>query len=609
MGEYEKEEEDIIMEDVQPYEYKWNMMVNEKPNIYPNFTFPGEGLTSEMFYDYRKQMNFFPEGIVSDITEYIRETLYNELYKHYVFESIVEQVYANLLSNYQNQNIPFPTREKIRKQLRDSTMIFNGGILPCYIEGDEYFLLGARIVTPIGFENIFEIKLPTMWRSIVTPDQKFKSPSGWNNQLDAGAIFLFKIFDIDKITISYKILDADFTALQSFNLNPTDPYKIKLHHSHEDPRIYKGADNKYYMSSVRSYPNKNCDIDGIGEIPNVCGYMDETEIQIIKDTSPLKLHKLHLDYENSKKICLNVIREAFGKMKGNMRIIKNISHVEVNGRDYFVDFYPDYTVFEKNGEENCVTINMDKTFADAHIKELIKNHVISTLPRGKSEMITKKLLSFAGTTPSVKVNIDRFKELTKYPGDKQIYAGVAHVRSSISELLGQNTDDTIQLIAALEQNRETHNYAIFLKKIINIFGIYEANGLKVYLHPDLYLMCVYYFDSEFQIIGLSDIFIPVHYDKKTIMTSRFLLAFPVGLMFSEVGEIYITYGEGDIKLKLLRTNMSILGYHNNDSNLQYNIDIKILDCLSTDDNQTNSTIDDMKYEQYDNPFCLTRYNS
>jgi len=504
------------------------------------------------------------EGVVADITEHIRKVLFSEKYYTERMEYYVDEILKNKKLSANNRN-----SHNVREFLRKTCFIFNGGIVNV---SDGLFLIASRIILPQHFLTMFESNIPTMWKSIDVFSRTYGG--GWDNKIDAAGVFLFKIYDLDNDLITLRLLDAKIIDLG-------------LGISYEDPRLYRKSDQNIYLSTNNTYFHKNCPY----KEDHDCSFMSETLITISPEL------KIEIDITKQTTLCENVISEMI--LHGNY-IIKNWSHVAIDGKNYFVDFYPRYKIYLQQDDLDCnfSEININDNFGMLNIGKMIDIFkIITNTAEENAPIKTSKLFSFAGTTPSVKLDIDL--------DGKEAYAAVAHIRSNVGHFLEMEDDLFDFFIDSLSENEYMNNYVKFLLQTRKLFKLYSSGYKKAYLHPDIYMMCVYYFNSDFEIVGFSDVFIPITYYYNDLhveyYNTRFLLAFPTGLM--SIGEkIYITYGEGDTKLRLMVVDIKKLNFHRNDENLINKMNFRLFNCV-TRDFYEERTIKEMIQDQFFNYNC------
>jgi hypothetical protein len=174
------------------------------------------------------------------------------------------------------------------------------------------------------------------------------------------------------------------------------------------------------------------------------------------------------------------------------------------------------------------------------------------------------LLNFNGTTPSVRVPNEM---MARYFPDVNgpLFCGVAHLRMAIYDIVYGTIHETVQrYLRSKGENTLYSDMANFLKET---FDRKESGNLYETRNPEAYVMMLYFFRGDVDehgnrgnIVYTSDIFYPIPVAQGGNLVSRFVLTFPVGLMFNKT-EIVISYGEGDVKFFMLLSNLETLGLH------------------------------------------------
>lgn len=406
--------------------------------------------------------------------------------------------------------------------------VFNGGIIN--VE-KEYYIISARCIISKYSDFLLHSEIATMWgigfkRIIPTADS---SAADWNNKFDSTMICLVRIsnFNQPPVFLSSDILDTPDRG--------------------EDPRLYRRADGNIYLGVVTS--KRPCDL---GIETEQCFYTSEYPVTIsYTKENMIDKYEIKISREQRRKVCLSYLQE------NKMIYTKNISNWVYNNRDYVTDFKPDYSVFLQPNPEVCHKLQTGKNPFYKFIKSCY-NIKLNNYENGNLRTI--QLIDFAGTTPSIEIT-PGIK--SKYFGqiENKIYCGVAHVRIKIKEFV-EDKNLYKSIISFLSQRKGTLN-----KNLVSMlkYNYERYTNSNINLHPDAYLMMLYFFNPEpdrKQNIGtithVSHIFYPIPVAVGSGLPSGFMLAFPTGLMM-ENENIIISYGEGDVKERILVTNLDKIG--------------------------------------------------
>lgn len=461
-------------------------------------------------------------------------------------------------------------------KLKKTLFIFNNGHLHYK---DDLYLMSARVIIPADSAHMISAEIPAMWRPIKRG--RFSYGGNWNNAYDYAVVFLIRL----RKCYFHKphVLAVNYIEMMQPGTLP----------GREDPRIYRKASGEIFVYTIGM--TSPCDVTKHPDKVKQCAYISEW---------PLYVEELvEVVGEVEEKFILNVgdldtriipCRNVLENLDDDgVWYMKNWSPWSRDGRDFYSDFYPQYTIYEQNAADgNCSKIKNNPLPLSSLNK--LKEYFTFQFNFGDS----KKLFSFTSTTPSIRIN-DSLRD-AYFPNTKNVYAGVAHIRSSTGTIV---RDDEMYNAIILAMDREKEMYKSF-SDLLKIIKQYFDDD-KIYLHSDFYMMCVYFFNPDTEdghkgtFLGISDVFLPMGYQHINVKgsDSRFALSFPVGFSMLDNDDFMISYGEGDVKARLMVTRFEEIGYHNMDDNLPLSIKFKILRLESQNFKQTKS-IERLIEEQY-----------
>ena len=440
-----------------------------------------------------------PESLIIEYTEYVRPFL----------DILVKRAFPELTkSNY---------------------FIFNGGIINCF--GD-YYLLTARVIVPTCNEFMNHAEIPTMWGAV----NGVRKCYGWHNILDQGMVLLLQIksFKEPPVVINSRLM----TTM----------------HSNEDPRLYRKANGGIYMCTTTSY--RPCNL-----LPDkrACSYMTEYELTL-SDRTTFNDNVFDIIFsENKTVVCRNIVES----IDRNDIFVKNLSHWTLDGIDYYTDYstaYAPYTIYAQNGETcNTVKVSNEETC----FKTISKCFQLTyNVMKPDATFVKLNLLNFNGTTPSIRVPqsmIDAYFPNVNFP----LFCGVAHIRMQTHPIVANGLFNATQEILIRGGTNTLYS------DVANFLAQSHERKINDELYelpfPETYLMMLYFFRGTpdengniGRILYTSDIFYPMAVSPQGTVVTKYNLVFPVGLMFAG-REIAISYGEGDIKLFVMLSNLETLG--------------------------------------------------
>lgn len=411
--------------------------------------------------------------------------------------------------------------------------IFNNSIIR--IGNTEFFLMSCRLFLPYIWRNMKTADLPTMWGPIYIPKMDDHAPTGWDGKFPHSAVFLCKLIDSSQLKfdmIATKLLTSDMIQYPGSTLK-----------AEEDIRLYEKSDGKYYL--YYSGGHMPCDI---GESSTYCMYLAEIGITLNQQQvgSKINIQDFEFDLSNHKIICENAVQELAAKNEPKF-FIKNWSPWVYKGVDYLTDWIPDYIIYQRDVQSRACQLKNIQPNMLSLFKELKKYYTI-TLSSGES----LKLFQYATTTPSIPIP-DNFTKTYLKSNCKNLYVGVAHIRSQMGSLLHQDPETfkmRASILSKIRKAIKTETFYDSYTKFLNMHVDLRSHD-KLYAHPDFYLMMLYFFNPlTGSIKYTSTAFLPVSYHNDNI-NMRLPLVFPCGL-FATSNTLYISYGEGDVKCRLMR---------------------------------------------------------
>jgi hypothetical protein len=444
-------------------------------------------------------------------------------------------------------------RDLVDKEYRHAALIFNNSILR--LQGD-YYLIAARVHVPESYKLIKHAELPIMWGSIGNIHDNWTYASG-------------------PVKLGYTIValvktDTNFTHLEY--VDHANIFAEGNTHAAEDPRLYIKADGTVCVYTIGK--DKPCKF-GKSEW-KMCSYLSEYGILIEKGKILIS---------NARKIpCLiGAVDYAsqYDKKPDGSWDLKNLSPWVYNGVNYWTDFYPSNTIYQETGDQICKR-PMEPQMKLTEIAKM-KEYMTFNLNLLRD---TVKFYAFSGTTPSIPITPEIAKQFG-FSGD--VYAGVAHIRMGMLPLfrdmgLGATSNEIFDCIKSeMESEYEFFgSYIEFLEK----FKTYTDADEMYWVLGDVYAMCVYFFDPSVSknktlgdIIATTNVFMPMALNIDGSLCTRTPVVFPTGLMF-EGSNIIISYGEGDIKTKLMKCDISRLGFAEYNNAYCSNLKFKVLELPS-----------------------------
>lgn len=458
-----------------------------------------------------------------------------------------------------DQNIYDELEGENIQRMKNACIIFNSGCIN-YPEGSDKYVITARCLFMEDFRIMSETNIPPMWETL-SSSKGDDYISGWGSLNDYTTVLYAEIPSFENVN------NRDLTKILSWDHIQT---KTRETMSFEDPRVIKKSDGNIYISvtstsarcffNVTKWRTSKCTL--MFEYPLLFHQQNKNIIKVGKPKKIPCLYNLRNDLEY----------EEWGGIN-----VKNWSHWVHHFRDHYTDFFGDYTVYGVEGDVNfCKVVKIKDDEGYNFIKRLEKKFTYP-IERTDGKYKDTKFFKFTTTTPSIRIPDEL---CLRAFGETGLFMGVAHVRSSASGIIKelyqspptsegeeykthlQKTFNKIIEDINSEEEGMYSSFGRFVEKAINL-----TRRKLIYLHNDFYGMMMYVFNpSDGSIKYISNCFFPFavnFYQGNTNvnLSSRFLLVFPVGLFFKN-DEIFISYGEGDIRTRLLRMDISSVHFHN-----------------------------------------------
>ena len=440
------------------------------------------------------------------------------------------------------------------KEVANAAVIFNNSIIHVI---DNRFIMACRYHIPTSWKILNNSDLPVMWRAIGSVKD------GWNS-LESYVMILY---------VEFKNGMGNLPFVMKSERIENYPNAIN-----EDPRLCKHADGSFWIYYIVSQLPCRIKLNNKGDIGERCQFMVQQSLP-----NPL-IKKQYIVTRNI--ICAFDYIKDLPFDSNNRFFQKNWSHWTYDNKEFWTDFYPVPKIYtadnvDVGGTGKCIEETGQHVGNFSQIKNLKKwftinfNKTINPRDHKEYQTTAVNLFHFSSTTPSIQVSEEiRSRYFSNY---KVVYAGVAHIRTGCKNVF--TNDEIFEAIGDSFKN-EMAFYGSFWKFYSELKNIYDKGFL--YLHADIYSMCIYFFDPSVDangnrgnIIATSNIFNPLFTNQKTKrISSRFCLSFPTGLMINRE-TIFISYGEGDCKCRLISIPFTELTMHKFDDdygkNLQWNV--------------------------------------